>query len=71
MKEDFGPTSLEYEDALGQFAGMEGMGMGAAGGMGLGGDEQAQTVRSHTIHYPPGYLLIYDYREMTIVRCLD
>lgn len=40
MKEDFGPTSLEYEDALGQFAGMEGMGMGGAGGMGVGGDEQ-------------------------------
>lgn len=58
MKEDFGPTSLEYEDALGQFAGMEGMGMGGAGGMGIGGDEQSQTVRSHAIHYFPGYLLI-------------
>ncbi|EFE41850.1 Hsp90 binding co-chaperone (Sba1), putative [Trichophyton verrucosum HKI 0517] len=43
VKEDFGPTSLEYEDALGQFAGMEGMGMGGAGGMGIGGDEQTQT----------------------------
>ncbi|OAL75619.1 Hsp90 binding co-chaperone (Sba1) [Trichophyton violaceum] len=43
VKEDFGPTSFEYEDALGQFAGMEGMGMGGAGGMGVGGDEQAQT----------------------------